>query len=102
MTTTLSPKEGDLLRVCVTDNMTVCTSPRSEFFTLRECVANAHEVYSHPSVGKVYEPLEGQLALVLEIIENRLGQPLLYKLHINDQIYACKAIFVRKYFNKVS
>ena len=102
MTTTRPPKEGDLLRACVTDNMTVCTSSRSEFFTLRECVADAQHVYSHPSVGKVYEPLQGQLALVLEIIENRLGQPLLYKLHINDQIYACKAIFVRKYFKSVS
>ncbi len=100
MRITLRPSEGDLLRVCVTDNMTVCTSSRSEFHTLRECVAYAEQVYTHPDAGKVYESLEGKLALVVKVVPNRLGQPLLYKLHIDDQIYSCKAILVHKYFEK--
>jgi hypothetical protein len=45
--------------------------------------------------------LEGRLALVTEVVLNKLGQPTVYKLEVSGRQMLCKSKLAEKYFEKV-
>ena len=94
-------KEGDLVRIRRRDSLTLCISSRSEFSVLKECPVGAYEVYGHPDYGRVYESVEDQLGLIVQVKLNRMHQPLIYTVKFGEGEYSCKAILAHKYFEKI-
>lgn len=96
-------KVGDLLRVERSGGFTLCYSLRSTPPGLRECPVKDLEIYRHPRLKKenMLTDLEGNLALVVYVIRNRLDQVMGYRVLIKGKEMFCKSKVAEKYFRLV-
>ena len=67
---------------------------------LRECPTPLAEYY-HYSFEKFYDSYEGKVALIVSVINNRLDQPMGYRVQIGKEIWFCKSVIADKYFELV-
>jgi hypothetical protein len=93
-----SYKEGDLVEIVRRSSWSLCISTRSKIAKLRECPAAEVEVYSHPPSKKVFEPMEGKVALVVEVRTNHIHQTTGYRVLIEGKEMFCKSKIAHKYF----
>ena len=67
---------------------------------LRECPTSAAEHY-HYSFENYYKLYEGKVALIVNVVNNRLDQPMGYRVQIGNEIWFCKSVIADKYFELV-
>lgn len=67
---------------------------------LRECPTPLAEHY-HYSFEKFYDSYEGKVALIVNVVRNRLDQPMGYRVQIGNEIWFCKSVVADKYFELV-
>ncbi len=67
---------------------------------LRECPTPAAEHYHH-SFEKFYKLYEGKVALIVNVVNNRLDQPMGYRVQVGNEIWFCKSVIADKYFELV-
>jgi hypothetical protein len=87
---------GDLVSINIIDSgFTLCFGAGG----LRE--HSHYNLKRYPYDGKV-ESLGGTVALITEVILNKLQQPLGYCLLQGEETHVCKAIWADKYLTKIS
>tara|TARA_B100001094_G_C18162976_1_gene790423 strand:+ start:706 stop:1050 length:345 start_codon:yes stop_codon:yes gene_type:complete len=96
-------KVGDLIKVVRSGSLTLCYTLRTTPPSLRELPAWDLEMYTHASVKKenMFIDLEGNLALVVYVIRNRLDQVMGYRVLIKGKEMFCKSKVAEKYFRLV-
>ena len=67
---------------------------------LRECPTPLAEHY-HYSFEDFYRLYEGKVALIVNVMNNRLEQPMGYRVQIGNEIWFCKSVIADKYFELV-
>ena len=103
MRTTVRYKEGDLVQITRQGTYTLWRALRSHPPYLRECPVEDIEVQSHPphQYKEIFENIEGKMGLVVYVRENRLEQPLGYRVLIEGHEVFCKSKVAEKYFRLV-
>ena len=94
-----SYKVGELIRISTSEEWTLGYRRISDPW-LRECPMPSSRHYG-PSFEKHYNLLHGEVGLVVEVIKNRLDQPMGFRIQIGQEIWLCKSVVAEKYFEAV-
>ena len=86
--------------ISVASQWTLGRSLQVEDLWLRECPTPSSEHYHH-SFEKHHDSFEGKVALIVNVIKNRLDQPMGYRVQIGEKIWLCKSVIAEKYFELV-
>ncbi len=100
MTQKTNYKVGQIITISTTNKWTLGRSLLGEDPWLRECPTPLSEHY-HDSFEKHHDSFEGKVALIVNIIKNRLDQPMGYRVQIGEKIWLCKSVIAEKYFELV-
>ena len=94
-------REGDLIRIIQRNGWTLGSLrlQQSGELAVRECPLQKSEFY-HPGFRNSYNYFEGKVGLILEVVRNRLAQPVGYRVQTGEDIWFCKSVVARKYFER--
>lgn len=68
---------------------------------IREMPTKDLETYTHPKYENIIEHIEGKCGLVVYVSNNKLGQPLGYRILLEGRELFCKAVIANKYLELV-
>jgi len=94
---------GDLVEVQQqqgTRPWTLCNRTTAEGHTLEECLSfgDVKDEWNR----LVYKCFHKKIGLIRKVVNNKLGQPLIYEIEFPEGIYSCKAILADKYLKKIT
>jgi hypothetical protein len=95
-------KAGSLVKVVQRENWTlIAVSDGGVPPFMREVPLDSLHRYDTPALRGKFKNIEGKVSLIVYVSENRLGQPLGYRVLLDAHEVFCKAIIAHKYFNVV-
>tara|TARA_R100001129_G_C5163652_1_gene202672 strand:+ start:112 stop:459 length:348 start_codon:yes stop_codon:yes gene_type:complete len=92
---------GDLVRIIRHGTMSLALIKSDKGAYIREMPTKDLETYTHPKYENIIEHIEGKCGLVVYVSNNKLGQPLGYRILLEGRELFCKAVIANKYLELV-
>lgn len=100
MTNKTNYKAGEIIRISTWNGWTLGCNRKIADPWLRELPTLSSEHY-HSSFENHCNSFEGKVALIVNVIRNRLDQPMGFRIQVGQEIWLCKSVIAEKYFEFV-